>query len=114
MRIRSSITLLICCASVMALVFVLIGRVGFHDPNLDDGQVYSLLGTVIQTTGTFGAVALAVVFLTAQFSGVGRPSVVRELYRSRDVYVLFSYSAITVLGGYIGMLTRSTLASPWR
>jgi hypothetical protein len=114
MKIRSSITLLICAASIIALAFVLLGRVGFHDLNLDDGQVFSLLGTVIQTTGTFGAVALAAVFLTAQFSGAGRPSVVRELYRSRDVYVLFAYSAITVLGGYAGMLTRGTLASPWR
>lgn len=114
MRIRGLIILLICGASAVGLALVLLGRVGFHNPNLDDGQVYSLLGTVIQTTGTFGAVALAVVFLTAQLSGVGRPSVVRELYRSRDVYILFGFSAVTVLGGYAGMLTTGSLAAPWR
>jgi hypothetical protein len=114
MRVRGSIILLICGASALGLALVLLGRAGFHNPNLDDGQVYSLLGTVIQTTGTFGAVALAVVFLTAQLSGAGRPSVVRELYRSRDVYILFGYAAVTVLGGYAGMLTTGSLGAPWR
>jgi len=114
MRIRGSIVLTICGASVVVLALVLLGRLGFHSPNLDDGQISSLLGTVVQTTATFGAVALAVVFFTAQLSGVGRPSVVRELYRSRDVYLLFGYSAATVLGGYVAMVSAGQLVAPWR
>jgi hypothetical protein len=104
--------LLICGLSAVLLYLVLSGSIGFHNAIVDN-EKYSLLGTVIQTTGTFAAVALAMVFLTAQLGGVGRPSVIRELYRSKDVYVFFGYSAATVLVGYVAMLTTGSLGAPW-
>src|SRR5215216_5805809 len=93
MRFRSFIIPTIVIASLVLLALIISKNIHLHNPQLDDAQIYTLVGTVVQTTGTFGAVALAVMFLTAQFSGSGRPSVVRELYRSRDVYVLFGYAA---------------------
>lgn len=114
MRFRSFIIPTIVIASLVLLALIIFKNIHLHNPQLDDAQIYTLVGTVVQTTGTFGAVALAVMFLTAQFSGSGRPSVVRELYRSRDVYVLFGYAAATVLSGYMAMVTTGQLMTPWR
>lgn len=106
---RNGIVLL----SVVLLYFVYFRGLGFHSPTIVGDARYSLLGSVVQTTGTFGALALAMIFLTAQLGGVGRPSVIRELYRSNDVYILFGYSAATVLVGYIAMLTTGKMGPPW-
>lgn len=111
LTLRNGFVLLICGLSTVLLSVVLFSGRVFHLPL--NGDRYSILGTVVQTTGTFGAVALAMVFLTAQLGGAGRPSVIRELYRSKDVYVFFGYSAVTVIVGYAAMLTTGKFRPSW-
>lgn len=100
-------TRLIIIASVTALALIWSGRLEIYT-DVAGSEADTLVSTLIQTTGTIGAVALAVAFLTAQLSTAGsRPSVVRELYRSSDVYVLVAYLSITVLGGYLALASSS-------
>jgi len=76
---------------------------GYPDSHLD-----TLLATIIQNTGAVGGIAVALLFLTAQLSA-SKPSVLRELYRSIEIYILLFYFVVTLLLGYgtLAMLPSS-------
>ena len=80
---------------------------------IDASHFDAVLSTVLSVTATVGAIALAVVFLTAQLSASrSRPSTLAELYRSSEVYVLFGAVTLTVAIGFIalGLDVRQELA----
>jgi hypothetical protein len=104
---RRLIVLIIIASSLIILLLVWLRVLSFYNPPIDShshSHTDTLLATIIPTTATFGAVALAVVFLTAQLSAAaGRSSVLRELYRGSDIYILFTYLSVTLLIGYVAL-----------
>jgi hypothetical protein len=110
-NIRRSITLFVIIGSIVSLLLVWIGWIEIFGLK-DDSHPYinTVLATLIPTTATFGIAALAIIFLTAQISAAnGKPSVLRELYRSNDIYVLFGFIILNVVGGYISFVLNTDL-----
>ncbi len=65
-------------------------------------QIPSIVGVALGVTANLVAIALAVALLTAQLSSSGsRPSILTELYRSREIYFLFGCGTLTVITGYV-------------
>jgi hypothetical protein len=88
-------------ASVTVLVLVWLGRVTLYHPGTGGSRSDTLVATVVQTTAAIGGITLALIFLTAQFSGGAvRESLVHELYRSGEIYILALYLIAVVLLGY--------------
>src|SRR5581483_7052083 len=111
--IRRLITLLIIGTSGLLLLLVWSDALALYG-SVSTPESQTTLVTVIQTAGALGAAALAVVFITAQLSAAGgRPSILRELYRSSDIYILFTFLAITVLGGVAVLAFISRSAHHW-
>jgi hypothetical protein len=110
-RIRQWIEFIIVLGAIVALILVWSGNLRVF-PLSDDSYPYvtSVLSILIPTTVTFGVAALAIVFLTAQVSAAyGKPSVLKELYRSRDVYILFLCVSVNILAGYFALVLNTDL-----
>lgn len=102
--------LLIVGASLVSIVGVWINRISLYNSRgYSDSHLDTLLATVVQNTGAVGGIALALLFLTAQLSG-SKSSVLRELYRSIEIYILLFYFVTTLLLGYwtLAMLPAAT------
>ena len=102
-RIRHFSFVTIVLASLLTMVAIWRGKVAIYNPiGHGESHVDAVLATAIQTTSAVGGIALALFFITAQLSA-SKASVLRELYRSSEVYVLLSYFAGTLLLGYLAI-----------
>jgi hypothetical protein len=110
-QVRQTITLLISLSSIAALMMVWTGAIEIFGLREDSHPyVNTVLAVLVPATATFGIAALAIVFLTAQVSAAyGKPSVLRELYRSWDIYFLFSFIISNVVGGYLLFVLNTDL-----
>lgn len=103
-RVRQTFFATTLAGLFVSLVGILSGQVSLFVG--DVAALSTVVSTVVQTTATIGAIALALVFLTAQLSvSASRPSILRELYRQAEVYVLVATLLATVVLGY-GLLLR--------
>lgn len=110
--IRQIIATTVSAVSVVLLVLVWVGWVEIF-PLKEDSfpHVNTVLATLIPTTATFGIAAIAIIFLTAQVSAAyGKPSVLRELYRSRDIYILFYFLLTNIVCGYVLFILNTDLS----
>src|SRR6185295_8935138 len=72
----------------------------------------TFLSVVVGSTGTIGAIALALVFVTAQLSP-DKGYLIRRLHRSDELYAFLALFVITVLLGYVLLAhPLSTVAPP--
>lgn len=75
-----------------------------------ESHMDAVVGGLVQTTSGVAAISLALIFLTAQLSA-SKSSVLRELYRGGDVYLLLAYVLATIITGY-GLLVAIPGAAP--
>lgn len=69
--------------------------------NVGSPRVDALVANMVETTATVGGITLALIFLTAQMTfGAIRQTLIGELYRSGEVYILALYMMISVILGY--------------
>ncbi|HXO20915.1 MAG TPA: hypothetical protein VOA87_13445 [Thermoanaerobaculia bacterium] len=107
-RIRHLSFVTIVMVSVVWIGAIWRGSAVIYNPlGHDDSHLDAVLATAIQTTSSVGGVALALIFITAQLSS-SKSSVLRELYRSSEVYVLLFYFAGTLLVGYLAFAALPT------
>lgn len=95
----------------IAIIFVSLAVIGgiwinrialYNAAGHDAAHLDAVLATAVQTTSAVGGLALALIFLTAQLSAA-KASLLRELYRSGEVYVLLCYFVTTLLLGYAAL-----------
>lgn len=110
-KLRHFFTYIIIIGSIISLLLVWFGWIEIFGLK-NDSYLYisSVLAILIPTTATFGVATLAIIFLTAQISAAyGKPAVLKELYRSNDIYILFGFLLLSVVGGYISLVLNNDL-----
>lgn len=111
--LRRAVLLLILLTVLTGLVMVAGGKLAFYDCSSREGLAV-LATTVTQTSAAIGAIALALVFVTAQLSvGTPRPLAVRLLYRQPEIYLLVVNFIATILLGYSVLLRPLTMSCTW-
>lgn len=104
-QVRRLITSLTVIGTLAVLLIVWLGHLCLYPPGeISSDNASTLIATIVQTTAELGGAALAVVFLSAQlWAAAGRPSILRELYRSKDIYILLTYLSLTLWAGYVAL-----------
>lgn len=108
-RIRQAAFIIIIISSTLIISGIWFNWFTFYKPKIfSESHIDTFLATAVQTTSTMGGLIVALIFITAQLSS-SRPSVLRELYRSVEVYILLAYLITTLILGYLTL----TILSPF-
>lgn len=103
-RIRKIVFFAIIGVSLVSIIAIWTNRLSLYNPiEYPYSRLDTVLATVIQNTGTVGGIALALVFITAQLSA-SKTSVLRELYKSTETYILLLFFVATILLGYAALV----------
>jgi hypothetical protein len=101
-RLRRVFFMLVVGASLWAILLIARGRLRVYNGRANDtSHLDIVLGTAVQTTATVCSIALALLFITAPLLPTNkRSAILRELYRSFEIYVLLAYFTVSLISGY--------------